>query len=378
MPAISNTAKPTTIDRFTTRLRTAQARPILTDGSMEAMLHAEGLTDPLIERYNLTQPIAVEHAHRSFAEAGAELLMTNTEHANPLTLARHHIAEKTYEINRKGIWLARAVASDFDALVAATVGPVGKFLAPIGPLKHEDVRKAFREQILALADGGPDAFILKSFIDLTELEIAIEEAQSVAPELPIIAQKTFPEDGALLATDFAHNVAKRLLAHHVAVIGTNGTVGPNRMLSIIEAFAVPGIPISAQPDIGIPTLVDGHAIYHATPEYLGESAKRLVEAGVCIIGASGGARPEHIRAIRDAIAGVPAGEIKLQKITVKHEQRNGKATEENFSQFKRNLGKKFLTTVELDVPRGLDMSSVTQGAEFLAKAGIDAVNISDG
>ncbi len=379
MPTISHTAEsPILESRFTARLRTAQAHPILTDGSMEATLHADGFTDPLIEYYNLTHPIAVEHAHRRFAEAGAELLMTNTEHANPLTLARHHIAEKTYEINRKGVWLARAVASDFGSLVAAVVGPVGKFLAPIGQLSLADVRRAFREQIQALADGGPDAIILKSFIDLTELEIAIEEAQSVAPELPIIAQKTFPEDGALLATDFARNVAERLIAHRVAVIGTNGTVGPNRMLSIIEAFAVPGIPISAQPDIGIPTLVDGRPIYHATPDYLGLGAKQLVEAGVSIIGASGGARPEHIRAIRDAIAGIPAGEIKIQKISVKAEQRNGQASEEKFSQFKRNLGKKFLTTVELDVPRGLDMSSVTQGASFLAKAGIDAVNISDG
>ncbi len=378
MATPAHTTSLETTNRFSKRLLTAQARPILTDGSMEATLHAVGLTDPLIERYNLTQPIAIEHAHRSFAEAGAELFMTNTEHANPLTLARHHIAEKTYEINRKGVWLARAVASDFDALVAATVGPVGKFLAPIGPLKHEDVRKAFREQILALADGGPDAFILKSFIDLTELEIAIEEVQSIAPELPIIAQKTFPEDGALLATDFARRVAERLIRHGVAAIGTNGTVGPNRMLSIIEAFAVPGIPISAQPDIGIPTLVDGHAIYHATPEYLGESAKRLVEAGVSIIGACGGARPEHIRAVRDAIQGTRAGEIQVQKITVRAEQRNGKASAEKFSQFKHNLGKKFLATVELDVPRGLDMASVTEGAEFLAKAGIDAVNISDG
>jgi methionine synthase I (cobalamin-dependent)/5,10-methylenetetrahydrofolate reductase len=354
------------------------ARPILTDGSMAATLHAEGHTDPLIERYNLTQPIAVEHVHRGFAEAGAELLMTNTEHANPLTLARHNLAEKTYEINRKGVWLARTVASDRGLLVAASLGPVGKFLFPIGPLKHDDVRRAFREQILALVDGGPDALILKSFIDLTELEIAIEEAQSIAPSLPIIAQKTFPEDGALLATDFARKVAERLMSYNLAAIGSNGTVGPNRMLSIIQAFALPGVPISAQPDIGIPTLVDGHPIYHATPEYLGESCKRLVEAGVSIIGACGGARPEHIRAIRDAIAGTPAGEIKPQKIKILNEQRNGKADQAQFSKFKKNLGKKFLTTVELDVPRGLDMSSVIEGASYLAKAGIDAVNITDG
>ncbi len=345
---------------------------------MASTLHAAGLTDSLIEHYNLTQPIAVEHAHRRFAEAGAELLMTNTEHSNPITLAKYLIAEQTYEINRKGVWLARAVANDSGALVAAAVGPVGKFLAPIGQLKHEDVRRAFHEQILALVEGGPDAIILKSFIDLTELEIAIEEAQSIAPELPIIAQKTFPEDGALLATDFARNVAERLLAHRVAVIGTNGTVGPNRMLSIIQAFAVPGIPIAAQPDIGIPTLVDGRPIYHATPEYLGMGAKKLVEAGVSIIGASGGALPEHIRAIRDAIAKIPAGEITFQKIAVKSEPRKREPVVERFSQFKRNLGKKFLATVELDVPRGLDMSSVLEGASYLSKAGIDAVNISDG
>jgi homocysteine S-methyltransferase len=379
VPTTSNTAEQLiTENRFIARLRTAQARPILTDGSMAATLHAAGLTDPLIEHYNLTQPIAVEHAHRRFAEAGAELLITNTEHANPLTLGKYLIADKTYEINRKGVWLARAVANDHGSLVAAAVGPIGKFLTPIGSLKHEDVRRAFREQIFALIDGGPDAILLRSFIELRELEIAIEETQTVVPGLPILAQKTFPEDGALLATDFARKVAERLQAYGVTVIGTNGTVGPNRMLSIIQAFAIPGIPISAQPDIGIPTLVDGRPIYHATPEYLGLGAKQLVEAGVSIIGASGGALPEHIRAIREAIDGISVGEIKFQKITVKSEARNSAANEEKFSRFKRNLGKKFLSTVELDVPRGLDMSSVLEGASYLAGAGIDAVNITDG
>jgi methionine synthase / methylenetetrahydrofolate reductase(NADPH) len=377
-PEITTSASPTHLDRFSLRLHNQAAGAILTDGSMEVALRARGLTEPGIELYNLSMPIAVEQVHRDFAEAGAELLTTNTESANPITLKKYKLQSKTYEINRKGVWLARAVANDLGLFVAGVVGPIGKFMSPIGPLEQSDVRAAFREQILALVDGGPDVLMLRSFIDLKELEIAIEEAKSIAPHLPIIAQKTFPEDGALLATDFARNVAEKLITHGVAAIGTNGTVGPNRMLSIIKAFAVPGIPISAQPDIGIPTLVEGRAIYNATPEYVAESARRLVEAGVSIIGACGGATPEHTKAIHTAIQGAKIGEIPMPKITVKPEQKNGKHHEERLSKFKRSLGKKFLTTVELDIPRGLDMSSVIEGADYLAKAGLDAVNISDG
>src|SRR6185503_6317543 len=174
--------------------------------------------------------------------------------------------------------LARTVATENDLIVAASVGPTGKYLHPLGKAREGEVRKAFDEQIAALADGKPDVLLLKSFIELRELEIAVRSAQEIAPNLPIIAQKTFPEDGALLATDYARKIAERLIELGVAVIGTNGTVGPQRMLSIIKAFAVPGIPISAQPDIGIPTLIDGKAIYNATPDYVAASCRRLVEA----------------------------------------------------------------------------------------------------
>jgi homocysteine S-methyltransferase len=366
------------LDRFSVRVRTPGAAALVTDGSMAATLLAAGLTDPLIERYNLTQPISVEHVHRQFAEAGAELLVSNTEHANPLSLARWNLEGKTYEINRKGVWLARTAAADQGLFVGAAVGPVGKFLSPVGPLHADDVRRAYHEQLLALVDGGPDVIVLRSFIDVKELEIAIEEAKSIAPHIPIIAQKTFPEDGALLATDFALKVAERLKSHGVLAIGTNGTVGPNRMLSIIQAFAVPDIVISAQPDIGIPTLVEGRAIYNATAEYVAESARRLVEAGVTIIGACGGATPEHIRAIKETVTGTAVGVVRMPEIKVKPEQRNGTSKLQHYSEFKRKLGTKFLSTVELDVPRGLDMSSVLEGASYLAAAGIDAVNISDG
>ncbi len=306
------------------------------------------------------------------------MLETNTEHANCIHLAHSRSSDKVYEINRKGVWLARTVANENDLIVAATVGPTGKYLHPLGKAREGEVRNAYDEQIAALADGRPDVLLLKSFIELRELEIAVRAAKEVAPNLPIIAQKTFPEDGALLATDYARKIAERLIELGVTVIGTNGTVGPQRMLSIIKAFAVPGIPISAQPDIGIPTLIDGKAIYNATPDYVAASCRRLVEAGVSIIGACGGASPEHIRAIAEAVKGAKVGTIEASEIKVKSERIQVAINGEHFSGFKKKLGQKFLTSVELDIPRGLDMSSVFEGAQYLAKEGIDAVNISDG
>ncbi|MDP4219240.1 MAG: bifunctional homocysteine S-methyltransferase/methylenetetrahydrofolate reductase [Bacteroidota bacterium] len=364
--------------RFHKRLESLSAKAIVTDGSMEVMLSQLGYHEHPIELYNLTQPVTVEHVHHEFADAGAELLQTNTEHASPLALERFGLRQRAYEINRKGVWLARSVAGEANLFVAASVGPVGKYLSPLGPSKPEAVLKSFEEQIGALCDGGPDVLILKSFIELAELELAIEAARKVAPHLPIIAQKTFPEDGALLATDYAHKIAKRLRELGVDVIGTNGTVGPQRMISIVKAFALPDIPLSAQPDIGIPTLVDGRAYYNATPAYVGESAARLVEAGVGIIGASGGATAEHVKMIASAVLHTHVGKISPETVQVRQEKVSGTQDQAHFSNFKKNLGKKFLATVELDIPRGLDMSTVTEGASFLAKNGIDAVNISDG
>ncbi len=375
--ALTNTHHAST-NRFLERLKTAHIKPIITDGSMCVVLATRGLTNDPIEAYSLTDAVSVEHVHHQFANAGAELLQTNTENASPLRLERHKLRERAYEINRKGVWLARGVASERDLIVAAAIGPCGKYLRPLGPADPKAVLASYEEQIAALNDGNPDVLILKSFIELRELELAIEAAKKVAPHLPIIAQKTFPEDGALLGTDYARKIAERLKSLGVSVIGTNGTVGPQRMLSIIKAFAVPGIPISAQPDIGIPSLIDGKAIYNATPEYVAASCKRLVEAGVSIIGADGGATPEHIRLIADAVNDITPGTITSDIIKIKEEAAPIATNTELFSNFKKNLGKKFLTTVELDIPRGLDMSSVTEGAHYLAKAGLDAVNISDG
>ncbi|MEE9288689.1 MAG: bifunctional homocysteine S-methyltransferase/methylenetetrahydrofolate reductase, partial [Bacteroidota bacterium] len=164
--------------------------------------------------------------------------------------------------------------------------------------------------------------------------------------------------------------------------GANCTVGPQRMFSIIRSMYKDGVYLSAQPAAGIPTLKDGRSIYHATPEYLAAYARELVESGVTLIGACCGSTPSHIRAIGDAIHGIRVGKIEAKPrsaapVVVK--DRDAQVWDSGVrSNFAQNLGKKFLKTVELDIPRGLEINSVLEGAATLKTLGIDAIDITDG
>lgn len=350
--------------------------PIVTDGSMSIELARRGFSERPCDRYNLTSPVVIEKIYHDFMEAGATLLQSNTLKANRYALESSMLSARVHEINRKGVWLARAAAGT-TAIVAGVVGPSGRFMRPLGPLEPNDLHACFTEQISALLAASADVIMLKSFIELDELEIAIDAVRSLSADVPLIALKSFPEDGSVLSGSYPSDVAHRLTRHGVQAIGSNGTVGPQRMLGIIQSLRVTDTPLVAIPDVGIPTIVDGIAHYNAEPTYVAEAARRLVEHGAAIIGADGGASVEHIRAIAasvraSTIGSAPVSIIKQRPVDAET------LKPPTPTDFHARLGKKLMTTVELDVPRGLDMSSVIDGARYLKEHGVDAVDISDG
>ena len=351
---------------------------IVCDGAMGTLLELYEYGEKPPEIHNLKNPDIVERAHREYIQAGAEIIETNTFSANRLRLEGYRLDDKTKEINEAAVRIARAAAED-NVYVAGAVGPSGRLLQPLGKTKLSDVKKAFKEQIGYLVSGGVDLLILETFLDLNELDAAIDAAKEISKDIPIIAQKTFSEDGAILASDFPLEVVKHIKSKGVDVVGSNCTVGPQRMYGIIKSVYSEDVILSAQPAAGIPTLVDGRSIYHATPEYLATYAKQLVEAGVTVVGACCGSTPSHIRAIAEAVRGVkiePKPVVVRRKTTVE-EETPGVALPSR-SEFSKKLGQKFVTTVELDIPRGLDISSVLAGARSCKENGIDAVNITDG
>ncbi|CUS78405.1 bifunctional homocysteine S-methyltransferase/methylenetetrahydrofolate reductase [Candidatus Kryptonium thompsonii] len=362
-------------------------RPIICDGAMGTMLDLYEYHEQPRCIHNLLNPDIVARIHREYIEAGAEIIETNTFDANRFRLEFYHLQDKIKEINKAGVEIAKSVAGD-DVYVAGSIGPTGKLLEPLGKIKTQQIKDVIKEQAEILISAGVDLIILETFVSLNELDAAIEAVKEVSDKIPLIAQKTFPEDGAILATDFPIEVVKHIKEKGVTVVGSNCTVGPQRMFSIIKSMYQDDVILSAQPAAGIPTLVDGRSVYHASPEYLATYAKQLVEAGVKIIGACCGSTPSHIKVIANAVKDLrlKRPEVNIRIKEQKHEKieppKESKVeiitAEDKKSNFAKNIGKKFLTTVELDIPRGLDMSSVIEGAKYLKENGIDAVNITDG
>ncbi len=356
---------------------------IICDGAMGTVLDIQGYTSLPHELENLKHPDVVEGIHREYIGAGSEIIETNTFSANRLRLSQFHIEEKTREINIAGVEIARRAAGD-GVYVAGSVGPTGMLLEPIGKVRRAQARDAFTEQIEALLEAGVDLLMLETFVSVNELDEALQAARSLT-DLPIVAQKAFAEDGAILGGSYPVQVIEHLIEQGADIVGANCTVGPQRMFGIIKKIHKEGVVLVAQPAAGIPTLLNGRSIYHTTPAYLAAYARELVGSGVTLVGACCGSTPAHIRAIAEAVSGMDVGKPappapkKISPGDTPPEPERAYYTGDNrWSKFARGAGTRLLTTVELDIPRGLDMDSVLEGAQYCMERKIDAVNITEG
>ena len=170
-------------------------RPVMADGAMGTMLMANGLEfgDPP-EVWNLEHPEIIRRVQRAYADAGAQILLTNTFGGNRLRLELHGREDRVDQLNRTAAVLSRveATAADHPVIVAGDIGPSGQIMAAIGgTLTPEIAREVFAEQARALAAGGVDVFWVETMSDLSEVIAAIEGAQDAAPGVPVIATMSF-------------------------------------------------------------------------------------------------------------------------------------------------------------------------------------------
>jgi methionine synthase / methylenetetrahydrofolate reductase(NADPH) len=354
---------------------------ILVDGGMGTELYKRGVfINKCYDELNLSNPSLVEQVHRDYRTAGAEVIETNTYGANPHKLLAHGLLDKLYDINLAGARIARTVAGD-DLYVAASVGPLGTQIEPLGPLAREEARELFSQQLRPLLDGGVDLFIFETFVYPDELEQAILAARELC-DLPVIAQMTINDDATSLTGGSPEIMLRELEAMRPDALGVNCTVGPSVMLHWLEQVRhLTDLPISLMPNAGKPRNIDGRNIYLTSPEYMGTYARRYLQAGAGIIGGCCGTGPEHIRHMRNAMishASKIVHEVRQERGFEKPADVVVTPLREKSRLARRLADRHFVTLVELVAPRGISAHLELEKAKRLYFAGVDAINIPDG
>ena len=279
-------------------------RIVVCDGAMGTMIHSKGIpVGASFDEVNLSQPGIVKEIHRAYVQAGADILETNTFGANRIKLESHGLAHKVRDINIAGARLAKSCAGD-RALVAGAVGPTSRLMHPLGPLTFDEACDVYREQIMALCEGGVDLLIIETIQDLREAKAAMLAAKAIT-EIPIISQMSFGQEGRTMMGTPPDAAAVVLSSFGARLVGTNCGTGPQDMLDAVRAMAgVTSCGLSAQPNAGLPRFVEGRLMYLSTPEYVADFARQFVEAGATLVGGCCGTTPDHTRAIVDAVSGM--------------------------------------------------------------------------
>ena len=360
----------------------ADGRVHLFDGAMGTMLYAKGFfLNVCYDELALKQPALVREVHEEYVRAGAEILETNTFGATPPKLGPHGLADLTERINQTAAELARAAAHD-RASVAGAIGPLGLRLEPFGPTSRDEARDHFRRQVNGLLAGGVDGFVLETFSDLEEIHAAMRAVRE-ACDLPVVTQMTIGTDGLTTYGTAPEDFARQLDAWGADVIGVNCSVGPAGVLEAVERMAKgTGRPLSAQPNAGLPKDVGDRKIYLASPEYMASYARRLVEAGARFVGGCCGTTPEHIRKMRDYLVSVaprqPSVVVSRETVAATPGGAAPVPLAVRSSWGRKIADGKFVTSVEIVPPKGVDPSPMLAQCRALKAAGVDAVNVPDG
>ena len=305
-----------------------QEKVMIFDGAMGTSLQRQNLTavefggertfgcnDYLV----ITYPQAVETVHRSFLDAGVDVIETCTFRSNRLTLGEYGLAERTLEINRTAAGLARRLADEYThrtgqaRFVAGSMGPSGKLPSMDDPelsnISFDELADIFREQAVGLLEGGVDLLLIETSQDILEVKAAILGIQQAYEQtgisVPVQAQVTLDTTGRMLLGTEIGAVVAILEGLPIDVIGLNCSTGPEHMREPIRFLGEQtSLPVSCIPNAGLPLNVDGQAVYPLEPEPFAQTLAEFVRKNhINVVGGCCGTTPEHLRRLVEELRG---------------------------------------------------------------------------
>ena len=286
------------------------------DGGMGTLLQERGLAPgELPETWNIARPQVIREIHRSYVEAGSDIVLTNTFGANAL---KFHAEDCSLEQTVKAaVRLVKEAAEEADAASAETscadndkrtvytaldIGPTGKLLKPMGDLDFEEAYEAFKEVMVWGEEAGADLIHIETMSDTYELKAAVLAAKENT-SLPVFATAIFDERRKLLTGADVPSVIALLEGLHVDALGINCGMGPEQMMPVLEEYVkYSSLPIIVKPNAGLPKQRGGQTYYDVSPDEFAGYMEKIVSMGACVIGGCCGTTPGHIKAMTDRCA----------------------------------------------------------------------------
>jgi len=353
---------------------------LIGDGAMGTLLMQEMKGGACPEEVNLTHPDLVLGIHLRYISAGAHIIETNTFAANTPKLREHGLEERMEQINSQAVKLAREAReiSGKEVLIAGSIGPLGAF-ERLAMEQEVDRRQEYRRQAEILEQRGVELFFIETFSSPDDLRIAVETVHSVS-SLPIVAQLTFP-GGVLrnLEGGGVRELFSEVADLPIAALGINCGTGPRELLEILEHIPRGGnYVVSASPNAGLPVRSGGRYVYpDSTPEYFASFAREAVRLGVRIVGGCCGTRPEHIRAMAEALKDIALPERTHVSVNVLERVVKPPAKEEIPSPLAHKFQEgKFVVSVQIDPPKGSETGRLLEAVTVFKASGlVDVIDV---
>lgn len=290
------------------------------DGGMGTLLQAKGLLPgELPETWNLTHPDAVREIHRSYFEAGSDIVLTNTFGANALKF--HDDSCSLKEIVFSAVTHVKEAAKqgvkdEREVYTALDIGPTGKLLKPMGDLEFETAYEAFKEVMIYGEEAGADLIHIETMSDTYELKAAVLAAKENT-HLPVFVTTIFDERGKLLTGADVLSVVSLLEGLRVDALGINCGMGPDQMMPILqEILKYTSVPVIVKPNAGLPKQRNGETYYDVEPAQFAKTMKEITQTGACVVGGCCGTTPAHIQAMIDVCRGLPVKALEKKPYTV--------------------------------------------------------------